>query len=48
MPIHIPDLTVEVYNADYRVLSRISWQDAIQLILRDVVYIIDGHSRQRV
>ncbi|HKS90501.1 MAG TPA: HNH endonuclease [Tepidiformaceae bacterium] len=44
MPIQIPDLTVEVYNADYRVLSRIPWQDAIQLILRDAVYVIDRHS----
>lgn len=44
MPIQIHTLTVEVYNADYRVLSRIPWQDAIQLILRDAVYIIDRRS----
>lgn len=34
-------LTVEVYNADYRVLRRIPWQEAIQLILRKAVYIVD-------
>lgn len=44
MPIQTTNLTVEVYNADYRVLSRIPWQDAIQLILRDAVYVIDRHS----
>jgi 5-methylcytosine-specific restriction endonuclease McrA len=38
------DLTVEVYNADYRVLSRISWQAVIRLILRSAVYVIDVHS----
>jgi hypothetical protein len=34
MAILMSDLTVEVYNADYRVLSRIPWQEAIRLILR--------------
>jgi 5-methylcytosine-specific restriction endonuclease McrA len=43
MAILMPDLTVEVYNADYRVLSRIPWQDAIRLILRGAVYVIDLH-----
>jgi 5-methylcytosine-specific restriction endonuclease McrA len=38
------DLTVEVYNADYRVLSRIPWQEAIRLLLRGAVYVIDLHS----
>jgi hypothetical protein len=32
MAILMPELTVEVYNADYRVLSRIPWQEAIRLI----------------
>lgn len=40
----IADLTVDVYNADYRVLSRIPWQEAVRLILRDAVYVIDLHS----
>ncbi|GAB5899092.1 HNH endonuclease [Mycolicibacterium mageritense] len=40
----VPNLTVEVYNADYRVLSRIPWQEAVRLILRDVVYVIDLHT----
>ena len=40
----MPDLTVEVYNADYRVLSRIPWQEAVRLILRGAVYVIDVHS----
>ncbi len=44
MAILMPDLTVEVYNADYRVLSRIPWQEAIRLILRGAVYVIDLHS----
>lgn len=40
----VPDeLTVEVYNADYRVMRRIPWQEAIQLILRRAVYIVDVH-----
>ena len=34
MAILMPELTVEVYNADYRVLSRIPWQEAVRLILR--------------
>jgi hypothetical protein len=44
MAIVMPDLTVEVYNADYRVLSRIPWQEAVRLILRGAVYIIDVHT----
>jgi hypothetical protein len=44
MAILMPDLTVDVYNADYRVLSRIPWQEAIRLILRGAVYVIDVHS----
>jgi hypothetical protein len=44
MSILMPDLTVEVYNADYRVLSRIPWQEAIRLILRGAVYVMDLHS----
>jgi hypothetical protein len=34
MTILMPDLTVEFYNADHRVLSRIRWQEAVRLILR--------------
>jgi 5-methylcytosine-specific restriction endonuclease McrA len=44
MAIQMPDLTVEVYNADYRVLSRIPWQEAVRLILRRAVYIVDVYS----
>jgi 5-methylcytosine-specific restriction endonuclease McrA len=44
MAILTPDLTVEVYNADYRVLSQIPWQEAVRLILRGAVYIIDVHN----
>jgi 5-methylcytosine-specific restriction endonuclease McrA len=44
MAILMPDLTVEFYNADYRVLSRIPWQEAIRLILRGAVYVIDVHA----
>ena len=41
MAIPMPDLTVEVYNADYRVLSRIPWQGAVLLMLRGAVYVVD-------
>jgi 5-methylcytosine-specific restriction endonuclease McrA len=44
MAILMPNLTVEVYNADYRVLSRIPWQEAVLLILRGAVYVIDVHN----
>ena len=44
MAILMHELTVEVYNADYRVLSRIPWQEAVRLILRGAVYVIDVHS----
>ena len=44
MAISAPSLTVEVYNADYRVLSRIPWQEAVLLILRGAVYVIDVHT----
>ena len=37
----MPELTVEVFNADYRVLSRVPWQEAIRLILRGAVYVVD-------
>jgi len=37
----MPTLTVEVFNADYRVLARVPWQEAIRLILRGAVYVID-------
>lgn len=41
-PEPLPDeLTVEVYNADYLVLYRIPWQEAIQLILRRAVFIVE-------
>ena len=43
MAILLLDMTVKVYNADYRVLSRIPWQEAIRLILRGAVYVIDLH-----
>ena len=29
MAILMPDLTVQVYNADYRVLSPVPWQEAV-------------------
>lgn len=36
--------TVAVYNADYRVLSNITWQEAVRLLLRGSVYVIERHS----
>ncbi len=44
MAILMSDLTVEVYNADYRALARIPWQEAVRLILRGAVYVIDLHN----
>jgi len=44
MAILMPDLTVQVYNADYRVLSRVPWQEAVRLILRGAVYVIGVHN----
>ncbi len=42
MTFHMPDqLTVEVYNADYRALSTVPWQEAIRLLLRKAAYIVD-------
>lgn len=35
-----PNLSVEVYNADYRALPRIPWQQAVRLILRREVHVI--------
>lgn len=35
---------VAVYNADYRVLTHVSWQEAIRLLLRGSVYVIERHS----
>lgn len=36
--------TVTVYNADYRVLTHVRWQEAIRLLLRGSVYVIERHS----
>lgn len=44
MTLLMPNLTVEVYNADYRVLSQVPWQAAVRLILRGAVYVIHLHS----
>lgn len=35
---------VTVYNADYRVLTQVTWQEAIRLLLRGSVYVIERHS----
>ncbi|MFV8054607.1 HNH endonuclease [Mycobacterium sp. 48b] len=36
--------TVTVYNADYRVLTYVTWQEAVRLLLRGSVYVIERHS----
>lgn len=36
--------TVAVYNADYRVLTHVTWQEAVRLLLRGSVYVIERHS----
>lgn len=41
MTIQNDNLTVEVYSADYRVLYRVPWQEAVRLILRQAVFIVD-------
>ncbi|WP_293018586.1 HNH endonuclease [Mycolicibacterium sp.] len=35
---------VAVYNADYRVLTHVTWQEAVRLLLRGSVYVIERHS----
>ena len=40
MSMTTPDLNVEVYNADYRALPRVPWQQAVRLILRREVHVI--------
>ncbi|MFV8171638.1 HNH endonuclease [Mycolicibacterium peregrinum] len=35
---------VTVYNADYRVLTHVTWQEAVRLLLRGSVYVIERHS----
>jgi 5-methylcytosine-specific restriction endonuclease McrA len=44
MTMQMLSLTVEVYNADYRVMARVSWQQAVQLILRGAVHVIELHT----
>lgn len=36
--------TVTLYNADYRALRTVSWQEAVRMILREAVYVIERHS----
>jgi len=36
MSIPMPDLTVEVYNSVYRVLSQIPWQEAIPTLAKTI------------
>ncbi len=35
--------TVEVFNADYRRFGTVSWMDAVRLILRDAVHVVESH-----
>jgi 5-methylcytosine-specific restriction endonuclease McrA len=44
MAILTSNLNVEVYNADYRALHQIPWQQAIRLILRREVHVIGVHT----
>lgn len=44
MTLMMPSLTVEVFNADYRSFGEVSWMDAIRLILRDAVHIVESHT----
>ena len=36
--------TVAVYNADYRVLTHVTWQEAVRLLLRGSAYMVERHS----
>jgi 5-methylcytosine-specific restriction endonuclease McrA len=36
--------TVEVFNADYRLFGTVSWMDAVRLLLRDAVHIVERHT----
>lgn len=35
---------VEVFNADYRAFAQVSWMDAVKLLLRDAVHVIETHN----
>jgi 5-methylcytosine-specific restriction endonuclease McrA len=36
--------TVEVFNADYRAFGVVSWMDAVRMLLREVVYVVERYS----
>lgn len=36
--------SVEVFNADYRAFGYVSWMDAVRLIMRDAVFVVETHS----
>lgn len=35
---------VAVYNADYRVLTHVRWQESVRLLLRGSAYLVESHS----
>lgn len=35
---------VALYNADFRALRTVSWQEAVGLIMREAVYVLENHS----
>lgn len=36
--------SVEVFNADYRLFGHVTWMDAIRLLMRDAVHVVETHS----
>ena len=36
--------SVEVFNADYRAFGHVTWMDAIRLLMRDAVHVVETHS----
>ncbi|BBY53988.1 HNH endonuclease [Mycobacterium koreense] len=37
-------ISVEVFNADYRAFATVGWMDAVRLMLRDAVHVIETHT----
>lgn len=37
-------MPVQVFNADYRAFATVSWPDAVRLMMRDAVHVIETHT----
>jgi 5-methylcytosine-specific restriction endonuclease McrA len=48
MTTFVPAPAVQVFNADYSDHGRISWQDAVSMLMREVAYALEAHMPPRV